>query len=139
DLARALVGGAIHHHQTVEAPAAATEIAARLLATSRDPPGSPPAGPERSGYRHATPRRNRLAGELERHLPALLLTGACELARLPPKPQCSRGTSISKTSTVCGGTPSSRETASVIPRVTPAFCSGVRPGYRCNVTRGMSS
>src|SRR5882724_8232227 len=44
---------------------------------------------------------------------------------------------MSSTSTLWGGTPSSRTTASVIPRTTPAFCSGVRPGYMCIVTSGI--
>src|SRR5579859_4747488 len=44
---------------------------------------------------------------------------------------------MSSTSTLWGETPSSRTTASVMPRTTPAFCSGVRPGYMCMVTSGI--
>src|SRR5438067_7454760 len=57
---------------------------------------------------------------------------------LPPKAQCSRGTSINNTSTLEAGTPSSRTTASVNPRTTPAFCCGVRPGYMCIVINGIT-
>src|SRR6266508_2411936 len=137
-LAGAHVAAAVDHDQAVVAEPGPAEVAAPVRAARRHTPGTMAGAPERGGYSLAATEGDRRAVEVEGQR-KLLLAGVCWLARLPPNAQCSRGTSINNTSTLCGVTPSSRTTASVMPRTTPAFCSGVRPGYMCIVTKGILS